>query len=197
MMRQSSKMSVLLCLAVVLIFCVSIVVVAQNPPQEALVLAVRSDDPVGIETSLKDGAEIDLPGAGGQTPLVTAVLSGKLNAVKVLLEHQADVTIPEKDGYTVAHAAAFQGRAEILRLLATNPQVNLLQQHPDGFYPIHRACWGREPRHAETVQAFLDLGVPHDLASESGKTCLEMLKSELTAQYLMEAQAKAEAEAEL
>ena len=25
----------------------------------------------------------------------------------------------------------------------------------DGFFPIHRACWGRERRHAETVGSIL------------------------------------------
>jgi len=47
-------------------------------------------------------------------------------------------------------------------------------RHDDGFSPVHRATWGREPRHADAVAAFLDFGVPHDLAAASGETPLQL-----------------------
>ena len=139
--------------------------------------SVRADDPVAIEKAVVElGADINLQGAGGQTPLVSAVLSGKLQAVEILLKLGADVTIPEKDGYTVMHAAGFQGRASILKALAEYKDgiINPLEMHQDGYYPLHRACWGREHRHAKTVQVFLNMGVPPDLESADGKTCLTM-----------------------
>ena len=52
---------------------------------------------------LKEGQKekiINELGPGGQTPLMHAVLSGKIQAVKYLLKQGADVTIGEKDGYT-------------------------------------------------------------------------------------------------
>ena len=96
---------------------------AEEPtPQSVLLEAVRNDDPTTIERAILTlGADIDLQGGGGQTPLVHAVLSGKQQAVETLLKLGANVDIPEKDGYTVAHAAGFQGRAEILKILAAHP----------------------------------------------------------------------------
>ena len=41
--------------------------------------------------------DINTIGPGGQTPLMHAVLSGKLKAVKALLKLGADTTIGEKD----------------------------------------------------------------------------------------------------
>jgi len=63
------------------------------------------------------GAALNGKGPGGQTPLMNAVLMGKLDAVEALLSAGADVTIPEKDGYTPMHGAGFQGRAEIAKAL--------------------------------------------------------------------------------
>jgi hypothetical protein len=30
--------------------------------------------------------------------------------------------------------------------------------HVDGFIPMHRACWGDEQRHTDTVRVFLEAG---------------------------------------
>eukprot|EP00429_Kryptoperidinium_foliaceum_P010593 CAMPEP_0176001274 /NCGR_PEP_ID=MMETSP0120_2-20121206/37_1 /TAXON_ID=160619 /ORGANISM="Kryptoperidinium foliaceum, Strain CCMP 1326" /LENGTH=181 /DNA_ID=CAMNT_0017333807 /DNA_START=147 /DNA_END=692 /DNA_ORIENTATION=- len=148
-----------------------------DDPQAALVKAIRNDDAEAVQKAIEEaGADIDAKGGGGQTPLVFAVLMGKLESVKVLLKLGADVTIPEKDGYTVMHAAGFQGRAEVLKELASHG-IDTMEQHKDGYYPIHRACWGRELRHTETVRTFLDLGVPVDLKAGNGKTCLSMTKN--------------------
>ena len=68
---------------------------------------VAADDPSAIEKAL-ERADINTRGPGGQTPLMNAVLSGKLNAVKVLLSLGADTSIGEKDGYTPMHGAGFQ-----------------------------------------------------------------------------------------
>ena len=83
-----------------------------------------------------------------------AVLMGKEKAVKVLLDNKhLDYMIPEKDGYTPCHGAGFQGRAAIMRMLLAAGLPCTTDTHADGFTPLHRACWGREPRHTETVRA--------------------------------------------
>jgi ankyrin repeat protein len=71
--------------------------------------AVAKDDRAAIEAVLaEDPSSLNIIGPGGQTPLMNAVLSGKVTAVKVLLEHNADVTIPEKDGYTPLVSIGFR-----------------------------------------------------------------------------------------
>ena len=118
----------------------------------------------------------------------------------------------EQDGYDVLHAAAFQGRAVILRVLLAEcrplprehhdpddapdadalaaPLTNLdpmTDVHADGFSPIHRACWGREQRHTDTVAVFLLLkgGILKDLQAENGQTCYDMTPNPAT-QALLE-----------
>ena len=74
---------------------------------------------------LRDGHDINQPDAFGATPLMIAVVSGKIEIVKFLLD-RTDPSIPAKDGYTLMHAAAFSGDKEMVKLvlslgLAINP----------------------------------------------------------------------------
>ena len=72
-------------------------------------------------------------------------------------------------------ADALQGRAKIARMLIDNG-IDPNSIHADGFTPIHRACSGRDVRHAETVRVFLEAGVPWDFAAKNGQTPLAMCK---------------------
>jgi len=49
----------------------------------------------------------------------------------------------------------FQGRAEIARQLIKHG-LDPFDIHKDGYAPMQRACWGRESRHAETVEVFIE-----------------------------------------
>jgi ankyrin repeat protein len=152
---------------------------------------VQRDDEALIRQAYDENPSlIESVGVGGQTPLIHAVLTGRLVAVRTLLELGADTTATEKDGYNVMHAAGFQGRAEILEelLLPRRGLVDpLMRQHPDGYYPMHRSCWGREQRHTDTVRVFLDKGgVSPSLAAANGKTCEEMTPNEGTKALILE-----------
>ncbi len=70
--------------------------------------------------------------------------------------------------------------------------VGLFEKHQDGFYPMHRACWGGEQRHTDTVRVFLKAGVPFDLKSDSGTTCMEMTQNKRTKKLLKKWQKKKE-----
>lgn len=113
----------------------------------------------------------------GQTPLMAAVLRGKINIVKYLMSVGADTTVGEAKGYTAPHGAAFQGRSDVMEaLIEAGLDVN--SYHEDGFVPLHRVCWGNEHRHADTLRVLLKHGVPHDIKSKDGKTCKEMTANE-------------------
>ena len=45
-----------------------------------------------------------------------------------------------------------------------------LSRHSDGYIGMHRACWGGEQRHTDTVKAFLEAGVPWDSPAVDPKT---------------------------
>ena len=132
-----------------------------SPDAQALFAAVQADDAGAIEREL-ERSDINSRGPGGQTPLMHAVLSGKVNAVKALLKLGADTSIGEKDGYTPMHGAGFQGRAEIARILVLDGKLNPSDRHEDGHTPFERACWGTEKRHADTAAVLLELGVGED-----------------------------------
>ena len=93
------------------------------------------------------------------------------------------------------HGAGFQGRAAIVKLLVSHG-LDPLDTHKDGFVGMHRACWGPEARHAETVQAFIDAGVPPDYPSQKddggGRTCRAMTTNPRTKEVLDQAMAKEE-----
>ena len=36
---------------------------------------------------------------------------------------------------------------------------NISDMHEDGHTGFHRACWGNEQRHTQTVKKFVELGV--------------------------------------
>merc|ERR1711953_1063098 len=84
------------------------------------------------------------------------------------------------------HGAGFQGRSEILKLLvADSRKIDANHRHQDGYNAIHRACWGREARHTETVKTFIEVGgVAFDQANAEGMTCFEMTQNEGTRMYL-------------
>jgi len=170
--------------------------------------AVQADDSDLITAILEaDPTLLEALGPGGQTPLLHAVLTGQRQAVETLMALKANMFATEQDGYDVWHAAAFQGRAVILRLLlaegrtldhdhdapdadaaAAAPFLDPINDvHKDGFYPIHRACWGREQRHTDTVAVFLLLkgGILKDLPAENGQTCYDMTPNPAT-QALLE-----------
>ena len=130
-----------------------------------------------VAKALADGAELnDRNGPGKQSPVMAAVLGGKTAVVKALLEKGADLTIPEGDGYTPIHGAGFQGRFDLVPLLANRGGISVSDVHKDGFTPLQRACWGRDHRHTQTVEAFLKAGAK----KQELHKCLEMTPSEHT-----------------
>eukprot|EP00636_Phaeomonas_parva_P015782 CAMPEP_0118873946 /NCGR_PEP_ID=MMETSP1163-20130328/15565_1 /TAXON_ID=124430 /ORGANISM="Phaeomonas parva, Strain CCMP2877" /LENGTH=164 /DNA_ID=CAMNT_0006809269 /DNA_START=44 /DNA_END=538 /DNA_ORIENTATION=+ len=137
--------------------------------------AVRNNDIEEIQRLLAEGADINALGPGQQTPLLSGVLVGRKEAVEALLEAGADLTIPEKDGYTVMHAAGFQGRADIVPILFDHG-VSPNDFHRDGFAPYHRACWGKDERHLQTIKAFAEIGVDLDTPAQNGQTCKHLMR---------------------
>jgi len=122
--------------------------------------AVKKQDIKEMERLLKLGANINARAKESlQSALMMSVLHGLEKSVSFLLKNGADVTIAEKDGYTPMHGAAFQGRRSIAKILHDH-DVPLRTLHSDSHEPIIRACWGQEKRHTDTVEFFLEKGIP-------------------------------------
>ena len=146
----------------------------------------------GMKTVLEKGANVNVRGNGsGQTALMGSVLRGHLDVVKYLLtelKDKVDVTIAEKDGYTLAHGAAFQGRADVMSFLISS-NINVKDEfHSDGYAPLHRACWGREAKHTNTLRVLRDeAGIDiATMASKDGNVCADLTTNPHTKALLKE-----------
>lgn len=140
------------------------------------------------KAALADGAVVNVQDElNGQTSLMRATLHGWTNLVRFLLENGADSTIGEKDGYTPAHGAGFQGRAKIMELLKDQGVDIYSPAKKDGFTPFHRACWGREQRHTDTVAYLLkEGGVDVNVkGGQDQRTCFQMTPNENTKALLI------------
>ena len=149
---------------------------------------LAADTVARARAALAEGANIDVQDeVNGQTPIMRATLHGWTSLVKFLLEKGADCTIGEKDGYTPAHGAGFQGRVNIMELLKDRG-IDIHSPAPkDGFTPFHRACWGREQRHTDTIKFLLTEGEV-DMNVKGGqdkRTCLQMTPNENTRALLL------------
>lgn len=56
-------------------------------------------------------------------------------------------------------------------------EVPVNTYHADGFLPLHRACWGDEKSHAETVRFLRQHGIPSDIKSRDAETCVKMAEN--------------------
>jgi len=165
---------------------------AFSEPIDEVFAAIRGGKENDVKRILEENAESlesfinQQDPASGQTPLMMAVLMGKEEVVRMLLKLPVvDASIPEKDGYTPFHGAGFQGRASIARMLIKDSRgLDPNDRHKDGFQPIHRACWGMEARHAETVKVLVEEGgVPWD-SKGKGKTPLQITQNSKTKTWL-------------
>ena len=46
-------------------------------------------------------------------------------------------------------------------LLADRRRLDPNDYHGDGYTPLHRACWGQEQRHVDTVRVLITAGGVH------------------------------------
>jgi len=71
-----------------------------------------------IREHIKAGADLDeKEPTGGSSPLITAIVFGKMEVAKVLIEAGANVNFSNNEGSTPLHTAAFFCRIDIVELL--------------------------------------------------------------------------------
>ena len=89
------------------------------PGEPAIVVACGITRPslLGIQTLLRWGADINVRGRQGYTPLSIAVESGMEDMAELLLEHGADVNMATSYGLTPLMLAARDGFVDLVKLL--------------------------------------------------------------------------------
>ena len=53
------------------------------------------------------------------------------------------------------------------------------------FTPLHRACWGAEKRHTDTVAVLLEAGVPFDQRAADGSLPIDMARNNAATRKLL------------
>ena len=160
---------------------------------EDLLKACEAEEPnfEDVKDALTKGADLNVKHPqSGQTCLMVASLLGNTDIVRYLLKNtDVDKYIEENNGYVPTDGAAYQGRADVMTLLI-EAGMKPDYFHEDGFTPLHRACWGGEPGHVDTIRVLLEHGVDMDVETTSegreGETCMEMTEYEPIKELLEE-----------
>jgi len=151
-----------------------------------LVCAIRGRQTAVAEFLINKGADINLKGNRGASPLAWAA-DGRPEIARMLLDKGADVTISDDLGCTALHSAVALGHKDIVETLITKgADVNaksktyvLLNGYGDpkygdeGWTPLHWACyWGDRTAIAELLIAN---GADVNAKTKNGRTPKSLL----------------------
>ena len=83
-------------------------------------LPSQSGDTAKVGQLLATGADPNVRGQAGLTPLISAALGGKADIAKLLVDKGVDVNAKSDNGMTPLMVAASQGHKEVAQLLLDN-----------------------------------------------------------------------------
>jgi len=90
----------------------------EKPPAIDIHTATIIGDLDAINQHIKAGSDLNIKEpTGGSTPLISAIVFGKMDVAMILIEGGADVNIPNNDGSTPLYCAAFFCHQEIVQAL--------------------------------------------------------------------------------
>ena len=149
-------------------------------PVHAVLLGKKA----AVKYLLQKGANVNIPEKDGYSPMHGAGFQGESVSRSrpssfLLLDRSIFATLPTSRLQLTRVLRT--GRPEIARhLLDAGVSHTPEPWHPDGFAPLHRACWGNEPRHAQTIAVLVAAGADVDLLTRFGqdKTPFELCRSD-------------------
>jgi uncharacterized protein len=108
---------------------------ALSSPDTQLMEAVDSNSFDLVRGAVASGANINVRGAHGETPLIKAILCDDPRIFRFLLERGADVNISTMNGYSPLTFACLQNNFEYVRSLLAYP-VDLSSKTEEGWTPL-------------------------------------------------------------
>ncbi|MBC7927243.1 MAG: ankyrin repeat domain-containing protein [Bryobacteraceae bacterium] len=116
------------------------------------------------------GADPNLPGTGGTTPLADAALKGDVESLRILLAHGARPHAISNAGTQPIHDAALGDNAEVIRELVTHGADVNARTREALQTPLHLAAsMGKR----KAVESLLSLGADPKIKDANGRTPIE------------------------
>ncbi|XP_060078369.1 E3 ubiquitin-protein ligase MIB2-like [Ylistrum balloti] len=107
----------------------------------ALVLASHEGHDEVVKTLLRNKANTEQTDAGGNTPLLAAVVGKKVSTTKILLDAGANIDFANRQHRTALHIASKAGEDLLVKLLIVR-ECDVNPQDIAGNTPIHDAIYG-------------------------------------------------------
>ncbi|XP_059489715.1 uncharacterized protein LOC132204878 [Neocloeon triangulifer] len=86
------------------------------------------------------GVEVDATDPDGMTSLHYAAACGLYDAITILLKNNAEINLQDNFGRTALHRVLVSGNLECIKLLVSEPNVNVnIRDHMYGMAPVHLA----------------------------------------------------------
>ncbi|PKL63704.1 MAG: hypothetical protein CVV32_12325 [Methanomicrobiales archaeon HGW-Methanomicrobiales-3] len=104
-------------------------------PDTRLMEAVDSNSFEAVRAAVVSGADINVRGAHGETPLIKAILCDDPRIFRFLLERGADVNLATMNGYSPLTFACLQNNFEYVRSILAYP-VDLSRKTEEGWTPL-------------------------------------------------------------
>lgn len=124
------------------------------------------DDETCVRWLLEHGADPNVPGEGGVTPLATAALRPSIAVLELLLAHGAEL---DPEALYKAMSLRGQGGVPVMRFLLDRG-VDVNAPSPHSGTPLHHAV---RLSHKERVQVLLDHGADPTIKNALGQTAAE------------------------
>ena len=131
-----------------------------------------SSDPKQVQRLLDAGEDPNRLSRVG-TPLIAAIIRGRLEIVRIMIPYVSDInTHLDQDGYTALHVAARTTHVDIVNLLITaGADVNI--EVKGGITPLHEAAT-HSTSNVHVVAALIQSGAKVDQQSSRGLTPLHL-----------------------
>ena len=139
-----------------------------------------------VRRLLTEGVDINSRDPNGDTPLLTALLTGNMTVVRELLNYQSetnilDVNCQNNVQSTPLHIASARGDMELVQALITR-NANINAQNEYGATPLHFASLNGR---LEIVKQLLNSGADIYIKNSKGETAIEIAQDNVK-EFLME-----------
>ncbi|OTB06936.1 hypothetical protein M426DRAFT_30132, partial [Hypoxylon sp. CI-4A] len=126
-----------------------------------------------VKALLNEGADVNMRGFGGDTPLHRAASRNYVDIVKVLLDAKANVDLKNDDWQTPwLYSAAAGGDIEMVRFLIESGVNPSIKTNFD-WAPLH---WAAHNGKLDCVRALVDAGADVNAMSDVSTTPLDMAR---------------------